>query len=313
MAATAAITTAAAAVTIKASRLVLSVIATLPPSRNGVDDHSVPVLLVGAQIIPRMPCRIRGAGDEKAPERPVLTVAQVFELARLIKDRRFRALVLLVEVNHNVHRHPERCGFTRADWSRLRLSLWSSRNVIVSAAAGLPDAGSPALHGHDKVRVSEYLDSEDHERNPRAVRPGLSDPLIVSAVMMSGVGDGDEQQGDELDSEDAFDRRVSDILDAEADLLREHAERLIANGSISIERPAGMVTARFREPVLRYHGGGAWHRRPELDIEAIPAEDTGRLAGERGPMVSKYGHRADLIREITSALALYFAWLEDDE
>jgi len=48
------------------------------------------------RIIPRNPCRIRGAGDEKAAERPVLTVAQVFELAGLMKDRRFRALVLLV-------------------------------------------------------------------------------------------------------------------------------------------------------------------------------------------------------------------------
>lgn len=42
------------------------------------------VLMTAAddRIIPRNPCRIRGAGDEKPPERPVLTVAQVFELAR---------------------------------------------------------------------------------------------------------------------------------------------------------------------------------------------------------------------------------------
>jgi hypothetical protein len=71
-----------------------------------------------------------------------------------------------------------------------------------------------------------------------------------------------EREGDEPDSGDDFDRRWSDLLDAEADLLREHAERLIATGSISVERPAGMVTARFRGPVWRYHGGAAWHRRP---------------------------------------------------
>jgi integrase len=35
-------------------------------------------------LLPRNPCRIRGAGDEKAPERPVLTVAQVFQLAEVI-------------------------------------------------------------------------------------------------------------------------------------------------------------------------------------------------------------------------------------
>ena len=44
------------------------------------------VLMTAAEedkILPRNPCRIRGAGDEDAPERPVLTVAQVFELAEL--------------------------------------------------------------------------------------------------------------------------------------------------------------------------------------------------------------------------------------
>jgi integrase len=56
------------------------------------------VLMTAAEdrIIPRNPCHIRGAGDEKPAERPVLTVAQVFEVAELMKDRRFRALVLLV-------------------------------------------------------------------------------------------------------------------------------------------------------------------------------------------------------------------------
>jgi len=33
------------------------------------------------KILTRNPCRIRGAGNEKAPERPVLTVAQVYDLA----------------------------------------------------------------------------------------------------------------------------------------------------------------------------------------------------------------------------------------
>jgi integrase len=36
------------------------------------------------KILPRNPCRIRGAGDERAAERPVLTVAQVFELAERV-------------------------------------------------------------------------------------------------------------------------------------------------------------------------------------------------------------------------------------
>jgi hypothetical protein len=39
------------------------------------------------KILPRNPCRIRGAGDEEAPERPVLSVAQVFELAAQVGRR----------------------------------------------------------------------------------------------------------------------------------------------------------------------------------------------------------------------------------
>ena len=45
-------------------------------------------------LIRRNPCRIKGAGQERAPERPVLTMRQVFDLADAF-DRRYRALVLL--------------------------------------------------------------------------------------------------------------------------------------------------------------------------------------------------------------------------
>lgn len=47
------------------------------------------------KMISRNPCRIKGAGNEHTPERPVLTIAQVFELADRTADRRFRAMVLL--------------------------------------------------------------------------------------------------------------------------------------------------------------------------------------------------------------------------
>jgi hypothetical protein len=137
--------------------------------------------------------------------------------------------------------------------------------------------------------------------------------LRVGAVMIFCVEEDHEREGDEPDSGDAFDRRWSDLLDAEADLPREHAEQLIANGSISVERPAGLVRARFRGPVWRYHGGGSWHRRPGLDIEATRADDSGRRASSHGPMAAKYRDRANLINEIMLTLSLYLAWLEDDE
>src|SRR5260370_22831575 len=39
------------------------------------------------KILPSNPCQVRGAGEEHAAERPVLTVAQVFELAKLVGRR----------------------------------------------------------------------------------------------------------------------------------------------------------------------------------------------------------------------------------
>lgn len=48
------------------------------------------VLMTAAEedkILPQNPCRIKGAGEEKAEERPVLTVAEVFELAERVGRR----------------------------------------------------------------------------------------------------------------------------------------------------------------------------------------------------------------------------------
>ena len=39
------------------------------------------------KILARNPCRVRGAGEEHAAERPVITVAQVFELAERVGRR----------------------------------------------------------------------------------------------------------------------------------------------------------------------------------------------------------------------------------
>ena len=42
---------------------------------------------VDDDIVDRNPCRIRGGGDEKAPERPTLSVVQVQQLAMLVPPR----------------------------------------------------------------------------------------------------------------------------------------------------------------------------------------------------------------------------------
>jgi integrase len=45
-------------------------------------------------LIRRNPCRIKGAGQEVSPERPVLTIAQVYQVASAV-DQRYQALILL--------------------------------------------------------------------------------------------------------------------------------------------------------------------------------------------------------------------------
>jgi len=65
--------------------------ATLPVSVTAKAYRLLRAVLMTAveedKILPRNPCRIRGAGDEETPERPVLTVAQVFALAELVGRR----------------------------------------------------------------------------------------------------------------------------------------------------------------------------------------------------------------------------------
>jgi integrase len=66
-------------------------------------------------IIPRNPCRIRGAGDEHAEERPVLTVDQIFDLADRVGRRpvgnvrklRTGSYRLRFQRNGEMRTHPE--------------------------------------------------------------------------------------------------------------------------------------------------------------------------------------------------------------
>ena len=45
-------------------------------------------------IVQRNPCRVRGAGQDRSPERPVLSVREVVALVEVMPER-YRALVLL--------------------------------------------------------------------------------------------------------------------------------------------------------------------------------------------------------------------------
>lgn len=106
---------------------------------------------------------------------------------------------------------------------------------------------------------------------------------------------------DEADwSEDEFDRHVSEVLDSEADFLREQARSLLATGSILITRPRGTLRAWLRVP--------RWWRRGVLRTEAA------RMDGGGGGSISQLGRTMDataLVGEITLRLAVEFAWLDE--
>ena len=129
--------------------------------------------------------------------------------------------------------------------------------------------------------------------------------------MMTHVTGDHGSPGDEQDAEDQFDRRVSDILDAEADQLHRYAEQLLTTGVISFERRTGKMTARFSRPAWRRHGFLAWHRRPVLEIESA-ATDGSSGSTWHGPMVTNYRDRSDMIDEIVLQLAFQLAELEEE-
>jgi integrase len=97
-------------------------------------------------LVRRNPCRIRGASVEKSPERPLLTVSQVYALADAV-DRRYRALILLacfcglrwgelaglqradIDCDHRTVASPgssARCPVVRRSWLRPNLTLASA-------------------------------------------------------------------------------------------------------------------------------------------------------------------------------------------
>jgi integrase len=75
---------------------------------------------VDDELIGRSPCRIRGAAEERSPERPLPTIQELFAIADAI-DPRYRALVLLAGLCGL--RMGELQGLTRADLDLLHRTV----------------------------------------------------------------------------------------------------------------------------------------------------------------------------------------------
>ena len=102
------------------------------------------------------------------------------------------------------------------------------------------------------------------------------------------------------DEPETFDHKVAEVLDAEAGLLRHKSEQLLATGSVSIERPAGVLKAALRPPRL-------W--RPGVFQDCAVREDGGTSSG-----VVPLGRTMDVtsvLSQITLQLAVGIAWLDE--
>jgi integrase len=90
---------------------------------------------VDDDLISRNPCRIKGAGIERAAERPTATIAQVFDLAGLIPAR-FRALVLLAAFS----------SLRYGELAALRRSDIDSQCGTITVRASLVERQNGSLH-----------------------------------------------------------------------------------------------------------------------------------------------------------------------
>jgi hypothetical protein len=109
-----------------------------------------------------------------------------------------------------------------------------------------------------------------------------------------------DDAGGLADEPGAFDRKVAEVLDAEAGMLDEKSERLLATGTVSIERPAGVLNASLRRP--------RWWR-PGVFRQRAVREDGATSSG-----VVPLGRTMDatfLLREIALQLAVSVAWLDE--
>lgn len=93
--------------------------------------HTVLASAVAEERIVRNPCTIRGASTERASERPIATVAQVYALADAVESR-FRALVLMAAFT----------GLRRGELlalTRVRIDLLHHTVAVVEQRHDLPD------------------------------------------------------------------------------------------------------------------------------------------------------------------------------
>jgi integrase len=129
------------------------------------------------ELIFRNPCTVKGAGVEHSPERPVATVAQVYELAAAIEPR-YSALVLTAAMTGC--RWGELVGLTRRHLDLLHGTM-TVAEALVEAAAGLSIGPPKSEAGRRTVALPPPLVPVLEEHLARFAQPGVDGLVFCGA------------------------------------------------------------------------------------------------------------------------------------
>ena len=129
-------------------------------------------------LIRRNPCRIKGAGQEVSPERPVLTVPEVYAVADAV-DRRYRALVLLAVFGSL--RWGELAALRRSDIDVQARTVRVARQLTEQHGGGLVFGPPKSDAGRRTVAVPEVIAPDLAAHLVAYARPGDDGLLLTSA------------------------------------------------------------------------------------------------------------------------------------
>ena len=166
-------------------------------------------------IVQRSPCRVRGAGQDRSPERPVLSVREVVALVEVMPER-YRALVLLAAFGSL--RWGELAALRRCDVEAEQGTVRVGRSLTELAGGGRLFGPPKSMAGKRTVVV------------PAVIRPALAhhlatftasqaDALVFTSSMGAPLRDGN------------FRRRVWRPALAEAGLSETHFHDLRHTGN----------------------------------------------------------------------------------
>jgi integrase len=128
-------------------------------------------------LIRRNPCRIKGASQETSPERPVLTVAQVYALADAI-DPQYRTLVLLATFGSL--RWGELAALRRKDIDLSARTIRVERQLTEITGQGLTFGPPKSAAGHRAVPLPGMILTDLIDHLSQHVQAG-NDALIFTS------------------------------------------------------------------------------------------------------------------------------------